>query len=401
MTDQDLTRTNTEQGRLTALYRQVRQHSLGLTRGLSAEDQQVQSMPDVSPTKWHLAHSTWFFETFLLLPRLNGYQPFDPDFGYLFNSYYEQVGERHPRRARGLLTRPGLEAVLDYRAHVDTAMERLIGADPQGVAELMVLGLNHEQQHQELLVMDIKHVFWSNPLLPAYRSGRPRRAASAALAWRDFDGGLVEIGQEGAAFAFDNEGPRHREWLEPYRLASRPVSQGEWLQFVEDGGYVRPEFWLSDGWAAVQAEGWGAPLYWREDAPGRWSVFGLHGLGPLDPDAPVLHVSHYEADAFAAWAGRRLPTEAEWEAAMAAAPDLRTSVGQGWEWTGSAYRPYPRYRAPEGAIGEYNGKFMSGQMVLRGAAADTPAGHSRLTYRNFFPPAARWAFSTVRLAEDA
>lgn len=400
MTDHGLARLGVVRSVLAARYRQVRQASLDLTRGLTAEDQQVQSMPDVSPTKWHLAHVTWFFETFLLLPRLEGYQLFDADFSYLFNSYYEQVGERHPRPARGLLTRPSLAAVLEYRAHVDEAMARLIARDG-GVAELVELGLNHEQQHQELLVMDIKHVFWSNPLLPAYRPGSPPACSPSPLSWQDFDGGLVEIGDAGEGFAFDNEGPPHRVWLEPYRLASRPATQGEWLAFIEDGGYRRPELWLSDGWATRQTQGWDAPLYWRQGADGGWQVFGLHGLRPLEADAPVLHVSHYEADAYAAWAGQRLPTEQEWESAMRLSPALAESGGKGWEWTASAYLPYPRYRPPQGAIGEYNGKFMSGQMVLRGAAPDTPDGHSRQTYRNFFPPAARWAFSTVRLAEDA
>jgi ergothioneine biosynthesis protein EgtB len=407
-----------------ARFEAVRAQSLRLAQPLSAEDQQIQSMPDVSPTKWHLAHVTWFFETFLLQPHLAGYQPFDPVFGYLFNSYYEAVGERHPRPQRGLLSRPSLEHVLAYRAHVDEAMGRLIqGADAAGWAEmefLVELGLNHEQQHQELILMDIKHVFWTNPLHPAYAAAPPDAPGAAApLEWLDFDGGLVEIGHEGPGFAFDNEGPRHKAWVEPYRLASRLATCGEYLSFIEDGGYSRPELWLSDGWAAVGLQGWDCPLYWRRDGGG-WEVFTLSGPRPLDPAEPAAHLSYYEADAFARWSGARLPTEAEWEAAAPAAgsvgelsdgrryhprpasgPGLQQMIGDLWEWTMSPYVAYPRYRAPEGAVGEYNGKFMSGQMVLRGGATVTPADHIRATYRNFFPPGARWAFSGVRLAADA
>jgi ergothioneine biosynthesis protein EgtB len=382
-----------------ARFRAVRAHSLTLAAPLSAEDQQIQSMPDVSPTKWHLAHVTWFFETFLLQPHLKGYEPFDPAFGYLFNSYYEAVGERHPRPHRGLLSRPPLAHVLAYRAHVDAAMARLIAgsSDRQWarLEPLVELGLHHEQQHQELILMDIKHVFWTNPLLPAYA---PCAAASPAkaqpLEWLDFDGGLVEIGHEGPGFAFDNEGPRHKVWVEPYRLASRLATCGEYLAFIEDGGYRRPELWLSDGWATVGREGWSCPLYWLGSENGR-QIFTLAGAKPLDAAEPVSHLSYYEADAFARWSGARLPTEAEWEAASAPA------TGDLWEWTMSPYVAYPRYRTPEGAVGEYNGKFMSGQMVLRGGCSATPEGHIRPTYRNFFPPASRWAFSGVRLAADA
>jgi ergothioneine biosynthesis protein EgtB len=407
-------------------YRAVRARSLELTRGLTAEDQQVQSMPDVSPAKWHLAHVTWFFETFLLQPELAGYKAFDRAFGFLFNSYYEQVGERHPRPRRGLLSRPSLDDVLAYRAHVDEAMDRLIaGAGSLGagewerVAALVELGLNHEQQHQELILMDIKHVFWTNPLSPAYQPGRAApRGKAPALEWLDFDGGLVEIGHDGQGFAFDNEGPRHKTWLEPFRLASRLATCGEYLAFIEDGGYARPELWLSDGWAAVLAEGWTAPLYWRADDG--WLLFTLSGMKRLDPDEPVCHLSYYEADAFARWSGARLPTEAEWETAAdgaapsgnlaearafhpkaAPGPGLQQMIGDLWEWTMSPYVAYPRYRPPQGAVGEYNGKFMSGQMVLRGGAAITPDDHIRASYRNFFPPGARWAFSGVRLACDA
>ena len=394
-------------GRPDALrrYAETRAASLALTEGLSAEDMQVQSMPDVSPTKWHLAHVTWFFETFLLEPRLAGYAPFDPAYGYLFNSYYEAVGERHPRPRRGLLSRPPLADVLAYRAHVDTAMARLIETADEAawseIAPLVGLGLNHEQQHQELILMDIKHVLWLNPLAPAYRPAEPaERAGAPALDWLDFDGGLVEIGHDGAGFAFDNEGPRHKVWLEPFRLASRLSTCGEYLAFIEDGGYARAELWLSDGWDAVRREGWTAPLYWREGDDSERLIFTLEGLRSLDPEAPVSHLSHYEADAFARWSGRRLPAEQEWETA-AQFPGLPQMTGVLWQWTASPYVAYPRYRPPEGAIGEYNGKFMSGQMVLRGGCAATPSGHARITYRNFFPPDARWAFCGVRLADDA
>ena len=408
-----------------ARFDTVRDGSLRLAAPLSAEDQQIQSMPDVSPTKWHLAHVTWFFETFLLGPHLKGYRPFDPAFAYLFNSYYEQVGERHPRPERGLLSRPSLRQVLAYRAHVDEAMGRLVSEAPEAawarIRSLVELGLNHEQQHQELILMDIKHVFWTNPLKPAYVPSSPRTSGAAApLEWLDFDGGLVEVGHDGSGFAFDNEEPRHKVWIEPYRLASRLATCGEYLGFIEDGGYRRPELWLSDGWAAVGREGWSCPLYWLEADEGGWEIFTLSGKRPLDPAEPVAHLSYYEADAFARWSGVRLPTEAEWEAAAlsetadgqlagrrryhpapARGAGLQQMIGDLWEWTMSPYVAYPRYSPPEGAVGEYNGKFMSGQMVLRGGAAVTPEDHVRITYRNFFPPAARWAFSGVRLAADA
>jgi ergothioneine biosynthesis protein EgtB len=413
-------------------YAAVRAHTLQLTRPLSAEDQQIQSMPDVSPTKWHLAHTSWFFETFLLGPALPGYRPFHELYGFLFNSYYETVGPRWSRPERGLLSRPSLEDVLAYRRYIDDGMARLLAtapADPwEELEPLVELGLNHEQQHQELILMDIKHVLSLSPLSPAYLE--PHAAApegkTASLEWRLFDGGLVEIGHDGAGFAFDNEGPRHRLWLEPFQLASRLSTCGEYLAFIQDGGYRRPELWLSEGWSTLQREGWRAPLYWREDDLGAFSLFTLHGERPLDPAEPVAHLSFYEADAFARWSGRRLPTEAEWETAVAsvqgvtadrfgsslsdaafhprpAAPisGLQQTSDELWQWTASAYGPYPRYRPASGAIGEYNGKFMSGQMVLRGGCVATPEGHARPTYRNFFPPAARWAFSGVRLADDA
>jgi ergothioneine biosynthesis protein EgtB len=411
-------------------YAAIRAATLDLAASLSPEDQTIQSMPDASPTKWHLAHTSWFFETFLLTPELPGYQPFDSRFGYLFNSYYEAVGARHPRPQRGLLSRPGVAEIGAYRRHVDAAMARLVAeARPErwaAIAPLLELGLHHEQQHQELILMDIKHVLALNPLRPAYRGPVPQaQRAAPPLAWIDCPGGLVEIGHAGAGFAFDNEGPRHKVWLDPYRLASRLVTSGEYLDFIADAGYRRAEFWLSEGWATVQCEGWEAPLYWQREGgireEGAWSLFTLSGLRRLDPAEPVAHLSYYEADAYASWAGKRLPREAEWEVAAAglklagnladrglfhplpaaAGTGLQQMIGDLWEWTQSPYTPYPGFRAAAGAIGEYNGKFMSNQMVLRGGAAVTPAGHIRATYRNFFPPAARWAFSGLRLAEDA
>jgi ergothioneine biosynthesis protein EgtB len=408
----------------------VRTQSESLAANLTPEDQAIQSMPDVSPTKWHLAHTSWFFETFLLGPLDPSYRVFDPAFAYLFNSYYEAAGPRHPRPERGLLSRPTVDAVGAYRDHVTTGMLRLIDAAGDAVwreaAPLIELGLHHEQQHQELILMDIKHVFSVNPLLPAYQARRLHALASAAppARWVEFAGGLHEIGHAGPGFAFDNEGPRHKVWLDPFRLATHPVSCGEYCDFIDDGGYSRPEFWLSDGWATVQQQGWQAPLYWfAED--GEWRLFTLSGERPIEPAEPVCHVSFYEADAFARWAKKRLPTEAEWEVAAddlplsgnfadgghfhpcpdptpeKREPGLRQMIGDVWEWTASPYTPYPRFRPVAGAIGEYNGKFMSNQMVLRGGAAVTPADHMRVTYRNFFPPASRWAFSGLRLAEDA
>ncbi len=386
---------------LTQRYRAVRAHSLARVAPLSAEDAQAQSMPDASPAKWHLAHVTWFFETFLLSPGLAGYQPFDPDFGFLFNSYYEAVGPRHPRPARGLITRPSLDRVLAYRAHVDAAMERLLaGALSPQTAFLVELGLAHEEQHQELLLMDVLHLFAQSPIRPAYGPGYEPKAAGP-LAWVAIDAGCVEIGATTERFSFDNEGPRHETLLRPYRLASRLVTNREWLAFIEDGGYSRPEFWLSDGWARVREEGWEAPLYWERGQDG-WRVFGLGGGCPIDLDAPAIHVSYYEADAYASWAGKRLPTEAEWEHAAASRPEAFDQLYEAaWQWTASAYLGYPGFAPAKGAVGEYNGKFMMGQMTLRGGASITPAGHARATYRNFFYPHQRWMFSGVRLAEDA
>ena len=386
-------------------FAQVRTDTARLTSPLSAEDQQIQSMPEVSPTKWHLAHTSWFFETFLLTPLAADYAPFHDQFGYLFNSYYEAVGERWPRPSRGLLSRPSLEQVWAYRAHVDAAIASLIeGASDQAWAQarpLLELGLHHEQQHQELILMDIKHVLSLNPLSPAYDpTPRPAPHLQADMTWTRVPGGLTEIGHEGPGFAFDNEGPRHKVWLEPFSLAARPVNCGEFLAFIQDGGYARAGLWLSEGWALNQQEGWRAPLYWRgHEADGGLQVFGLAGLWPLNAAEPVCHVSYFEADAYARWAGKRLPTEAEWE--TAARNGALSQDGEVWEWTASPYVPYPRYRPASGAIGEYNGKFMSGQMVLRGGCAATPRDHIRITYRNFFPPSARWAFSGFRLADDA
>lgn len=403
-------------------YRSVRQASEALTRALTPEDQLAQSMPDASPTKWHLAHTTWFFETFLLAPRVPGYKAFDPRFHYLFNSYYEALGPRQPRPERGLITRPSHADVIAYRRHVDEAMDRLLSSGDDGFSDLLDLGLAHEEQHQELILMDILHLFAQSPLKPAYAPPRsaPQLPAPDPLRFVRFEGGLVEIGADGAAFAFDNETPRHKVWLEPFELADRLVTNGEWLRFMAEGGYTRPELWLSEGWARAREEAWIAPLYWQEGDDG-WQVMTLHGLRPVDPAAPVSHVSFYEAEAYAAWAGARLPTEAEWEHAaqdlpmvgnflgsgrldaVAARPGagLRQMFGDLWEWTRSAYSPYPGFQPAAGAVGEYNGKFMAGQFVLRGGACVTPQGHVRESYRNFFYPQQRWMFSGVRLARDA
>jgi ergothioneine biosynthesis protein EgtB len=400
----------------------VRARTAALAGPLSAEDAAVQSMPDASPAKWHLAHTTWFFETLVLQAFQPGYQPFDDRWARLFNSYYESLGPRHPRPQRGLLTRPSLDEVLAYRAHVDANLHTLIErADTDTwrlAAPLIELGLHHEQQHQELLLTDVLHLLSCNPLAPAYcppPAAVPTASAPADAGWWECDGGEADIGHDPRdGFAFDNEGPRHRVRLEPFALARALVTNGDWQAFIDDGGYRQPALWLSDGWAAVQAQGWQAPLYWRD--AGR--AFGLHGEQPIDPAAPVAHLSFYEAAAYATWAGARLPTEFEWEAAARAwgaaadsadppwqpqpprRPGDPQCFGAVWQWTRSAYDPYPRFRPLAGAVGEYNGKFMVGQIVLRGSSCATPPGHARVTYRNFFPPSARWQFSGLRLARD-
>ncbi|WDD91152.1 ergothioneine biosynthesis protein EgtB [Burkholderia sp. FERM BP-3421] len=385
----------------------VRTHSTALAAPLSAEDQALQSMPDASPTKWHLAHTTWFFETVVLARHARGYTPFDAHYAYLFNSYYEALGPRHARPQRGLLSRPSLDEVRRYREHVDAALLRLLDDTPEGArgafAAEIELGLHHEQQHQELILTDILHAFSLNPLLPAYRAhAAPRAVApSGALRWLSHPGGAVEVGDAGRGFAFDNERPRHPVLLQPYSIGNRLVTNGEYADFIADDGYARPELWLSDGWATVQREAWRAPLYWQPgDMRGDWLVFGLGGAHALDRTAPVAHLSFYEAAAYAEWAQARLPTEFEWEAASIL-PGIAQVSDSVWQWTRSAYAPYPGFRPLPGIAAEYNGKFMVGQQVLRGGSVATPSGHARPTYRNFFPPAARWQFSGVRLAKDA
>jgi len=420
---------------LGADYRRVRALSEHLCEPLEIEDYVLQATVEASPPKWHLAHVSWFFETFLLRPYLSGYRPFHPRFEYLFNSYYEQTGTGFwPRPERGLLSRPTVAEVYAYRRHVDEAMARLIddydGDDRALIAERIRIGLNHEQQHQELLVTDIKYNLAYNPLKPAYRTDLPVGSAHepAALTFTAVDGGIVEIGATGDGFSYDNESPRHRVLLEDYRLADRLVTNAEWLAFIEDGGYRHPGLWLADGWSQVQhggpqGTGWQAPLYW-EKRDDEWHQMTLAGLRPLHPAEPVCHISYYEAEAFARWAGMRLPTEAEWEHAAAGravsgnfvdegrlhpAPakpidhggPLQQLFGDCWEWTGSAYLPYPGYRAVDGALGEYNGKFMSGQLVMRGGSCASSRDHVRASYRNFFYPHERWQFKGLRLAEDA
>jgi ergothioneine biosynthesis protein EgtB len=409
---------------LAELFHAVRQSSQALIATLSDADATVQSMPDASPAKWHLAHTTWFFESFVLVPHLSGYGIFDVHFNFLFNSYYESVGARHPRPRRGLLTRPTLATVLGYRQHVDEGIESLLRENFSAeVSQLVELGCHHEQQHQELLLTDILHLFAQNPLKPAYKLPEPLLVGPQTAGppeYLPFDGGLVEIGHGGSGFAFDSETPRHSVFIEAYRLADRPVTNREWIEFIEDGGYRDPLLWLSEGWTASRDQGWTMPLYWEERDDVYWTMT-LRGPQPVDLDAPVSHVSYFEADAYATWSHRRLPTEMEWENAARGIPATgnlfdsgylrprpatctaegpRQLFGDVWEWTRSAFLPYPRFRPPAGAVGEYNGKFMSGQFVLRGGSCVTPPGHIRRSYRNFFPPTMRWQFAGVRLAED-
>jgi ergothioneine biosynthesis protein EgtB len=419
---------------LHAFYQSVRQQTLRLTENLSAEDMAVQSMTEASPAKWHLAHTSWFFEEFILREHSSGYHPFDVSFRYLFNSYYDAVGERHPRFDRGLLTRPALPAVLDYRSHVDAHMKSLMeqrglcdrqenNAQNEALQEMIITGLHHEMQHQELLLTDILHLFSFNPLHPAVFStarSLPSSARTGALTMCESEGGLVEIGAANAGFSYDCERPRHRVYLQPFAVANRLVSNGEWLEFMNDGGYQNPLLWLADGWDACQRKGWRAPLYWRE-LEGQWQQFGLDGLQRLNFAAPVCHISYYEADAYARWAGKRLPSEQEWEHSVAGLPiegnfmeaanwrpqaceregRLAQVYGDVWEWTQSPYMAYPGFCPQEGALQEYNGKFMANQFVLRGGSCATPRQQMRPSYRNFFFPEQRWQFTGLRLAEDA
>ena len=409
----------------SARFREVRGFTEQLCEPLTVEDYVVQSMPDVSPTKWHLAHTTWFFETFVVAPAIPDYQPFHPSYGYLFNSYYNSVGERHDRPRRGLLTRPTVEEIYRYREHVDQAVLDLLAGgvapEPDPKLEVVELGLHHEQQHQELMLTDLKHVFSCNPLRPIYRPALAETPIEPApMSWATYEEGIHWVGHNGLGFAFDNETPRHRVFGEAFRLATRLVNNQEYLAFIEDGGYSRPDLWLSEGWNTVRTNGWMAPLYW-EQRDGRWWVFTLNGMQPVAPDEPVCHVSFFEADAFARWSGARLPTEAEWEVAAQGLPldgnfaesgrfhpsaavndggGLSQMLGDVWEWTGSGYLPYPGFRPLDGALGEYNGKFMCNQFVLRGGSCATSRTHIRPTYRNFFPPDARWQFTGIRLAKD-
>ncbi len=398
------TSTSIEAGQLPQDFDSVRSHTESLVAALSAEDQCIQSMPDASPAKWHRAHTTWFFEQFVLRPHAPGYRPYDDAFPFLFNSYYEAVGARHPRATRGLVTRPGVEEVGRYRAHVDRAMHVLLDSGhPPALRTLVTLGLHHEQQHQELLLTDMLHALAQNPLawrhagLAVLPGWTPSPGATGPTRFLHRPDGVVAIGHDGQGFGFDNEFPRHRALLQPHALASRLVRNVEWRAFMEEGGYRTASLWMSDGWALACREGWDAPMHWRPDGEGGWLTVTPAGLEPVDPEQPVLHVSWYEADAYARWAGARLPTEFELEAAAAALPEFH---GHAWQWTNSAYLPYPGFRAEPGAVGEYNGKFMINQMVLRGSSYATPPGHARASYRNFFPADKRWQATGLRLARD-
>jgi ergothioneine biosynthesis protein EgtB len=407
-------------------YLRVRRFSEELCQTLEPEDYVIQTMPEMSPTKWHLAHTSWFFETFVAKPHLPDYRPLHPQYAFLFNSYYNAAGKMHARPQRGLISRPTVRDTFTYREHVDAAIESLLQTTDESLLEtlapLIVLGLNHEQQHQELMLTDIKHAFWMNPLRPALRPEVPAREAVApAPGWIHFDPGLYSIGHEGEGFCFDNETPRHQVFLNGFSIATQLVTNREFLSFIEAGGYERPELWLSLGWNTVNERGWNAPLYW-EQRNGAWWMMTLAGMRRIRWDEPVCHLSYFEADAYARWAGARLPTESEWEVAVrntpiegqfaesgrfhpiaadcAASGSLKQMFGELWQWTQSAYAPYPGYRPPAGALGEYNGKFMCNQYVLRGASCATPRSHARRTYRNFFPPDARWQFMGLRLAKD-
>ncbi|MNM02028.1 Iron(II)-dependent oxidoreductase EgtB [compost metagenome] len=407
-------------------YHKVRRHSLLLAEPLSDEDCGAQSMPDASPVKWHLAHTTWFFETFILESMETAFAPFHPAFRVLFNSYYNGVGDKHPRAQRGLLTRPGMDVVRAYRANVDARIGRLLASElarpeRERLTMLLALGLEHEQQHQELLLTDVKHLLAQSALFPAYLDSAVTATApqpAPAPAWIAFDGGLAQIGHAGDGFCFDNELPRHPQYVAPFQLASALVTNGEFLAFIEAGGYRTAHLWLAEGWDWVRSQSLQCPLYWQRDDAGRWQEFTLYGLRPLDAAAPATHLSLFEADAYAHWAGARLPTEAEWEvaaqgvemevgrlhpaagASAVAGKGLRQMFGHCWQWTSSSYAPYPGYRTAPGALGEYNGKFMLNQYVLRGSSCATSAGHARASYRNFFPAGARWQFSGIRLARQ-
>lgn len=427
-TDENNIEKRLSQESLLNFYKEVREFSHTLAEPLEIEDYVVQSMADVSPTKWHLAHTSWFFETFVLSKALKNYKSPNSQYAYLFNSYYVQAGERHLRPKRGLISRPTVEETYSYRNHVDESMIQLMESasekEWQELCSVIEIGIHHEQQHQELIVTDIKHVLSENPLNPAYRSNNNHNESNTAeeLKWVDFDEGVFNIGNEGNGFGYDNEYPSHKVYLNPYKLASRLITNSEYIEFMEDGGYETPEIWLSEGWATVEENNWRAPLYWQKK-DGKWMQFTLRGLREIEPDEPVTHVSYFEADAYARWAGSRLPTEAEWEVAASNIPVegnfvdnmnfhpvslkngtngiiLRQIYGDVWEWTQSSYSAYPGYTPAPGALGEYNGKFMCNQMVLRGGSCATSKSHIRKTYRNFFPTNARWQFMGIRLAKD-